>query len=108
MVRAQDVELAVTLLGLLCGYATYLTWQDRRRHPISTEDARAAALCDLVADPWSGVDRVRVLHTRQSVIDAVTREAKRRGLVSAGAFSAALGVGRVIVARRGDALLKAR
>ena len=105
MLSARDVEIAAGLMGVLSVYWAYLSARERRQEPAKRadpDDDWAAALCDLVADRQHGAERVRVVNTRESAIEAMTRQAERRGLVWTGAYSAALGVGRLIVTRPED------
>lgn len=60
---------------------------------------QAAALCDLIADPKSGITRIHVVGARPALIDAVEEEASRRGLQPHTAHSAALGTARVVLER---------
>jgi hypothetical protein len=61
---------------------------------------RAAAICDLLNDPASGITRVSVTRAGSGLVDAIHREALDRGLVAASARPSMHGVARVVVARR--------
>jgi hypothetical protein len=104
MPSVRDVEIAAGLMGVLSVYWAYLSARERRgpAKQADPDDAWASALCELVADRHNGVERVRVVNTREPAIEAMTRQAERRGLVWTGAYSAALGVGRLIVTRPED------
>jgi hypothetical protein len=99
MTTPRDVLVAVVSFAALALYAWYLDWRERRLLRASPEAARAAALCDLLCDAENGVRQVRVHHTDEAMLAAVDREAARRRLVARGAYSAALGVGRVTITR---------
>jgi hypothetical protein len=60
---------------------------------------QAAALCDLIADPKSGITRIHVAGARPALVDAVEVEAVRRGLHPHTAHSAALGTARAVLER---------
>jgi hypothetical protein len=121
--REPEVEFAAEVVpaspapGSPAGETETLAWQVRlpatefiARTPVlalpaETQAAallheRAAAICDLLDDPGSGITRVTVTRASAALVDAIHREAIERGLVATGAMSAALGFARVVITRR--------